>query len=128
MSYSASDFTSGNALTQEYVKAHGPQRGIITGAKIKEFKDNTGSVERRPAITLDLGECEKDLVLNKTNLKLIAASYGDSASGKPLVVGHDPGVTFGGRLVGGLKVRVPTAKAAAPAAPAAAADDDDIPF
>lgn len=130
MGFSASEFTSGNALSQEYVKAHGPQRGIITGSKVKEFKDNTGKAELRPAITIDLGESEKDLVLNKTNLKLLASAYGDSSddwNGKPIVVFHDPSVSYGGRLVGGLKIKVPTAKAQ-PQAAAPKVDDDDIPF
>lgn len=98
---------------------------------------------------LHFNEHEKPLVLNVTNGQIIAKSTGsedfDGWIGKQIVLYDDPNVSFGGKLVGGVRVRAPKAQAApqqpqqrpapvAPApvqAPAPAFDDSDpdsVPF
>ncbi len=56
---------------------------------------------------------EKGLVLNKVNLERAARAMGsddtDDWIGKPIVVFYDPNVEFGGKLVGGIRVRAPKA-------------------
>lgn len=50
------------------------------------------------------------LLLNKTNLRLLAAFLGDDTDewiGKEVEVYHDPSISYGGQLVGGLRVRPP---------------------
>jgi hypothetical protein len=92
-------------------------------------------------------ETEKPLVLNSTNGQLIAAitkqEDTDNWTGHKIVLYHDPNVSFGGKLMGGVRVRAPRipkpasvpAPVQAPPAPAAAPCDDsgavndpDVPF
>lgn len=50
------------------------------------------------------------MLLNKTNLRLLAAMLGDDTDGwigKEVEVYHDPSISYGGQLVGGLRVRPP---------------------
>jgi hypothetical protein len=85
---------------------------------------------------MKFAEFDKPLVLNTTNIQLIAQATGcddtDDWMGKQVILYDDPNVSFGGKLVGGLRIkRVPKAKAA-PAAqkPSGNMSDmsDDVPF
>ncbi len=90
--------------------------------------------------TISFVELDKPMVLNSTNIQLLGVATGtddtDEMVGRKIVVYTDPNVSYGGKLVGGLRIRAsrqkPQAAAAAPApAPVTAADpfeDDDIPF
>jgi len=80
----------------------------------------------------------KAMVVNSTNLKLAAKALGsddtDDWIGKQIVAYHDPNVSFGNELVGGIRLRAARVKgqpAPAPARPAPGEDefdDSDIPF
>jgi hypothetical protein len=65
-------------------------------------------------------ETDKPMVLNSTNGQLIAAilksEETDSWAGHKIVLYHDPNVSFGGKLMGGIRVRAPRNQAAKPAA------------
>jgi hypothetical protein len=69
-------------------------------------------------------EFEKPMVLNATNIQLMAKACGsddtDDWIGKQVIVYVDENVSFGGELVGGLRIR--KHKQAAPVAPRAAAN------
>lgn len=102
--------------------------------------------------TVYFDETSKPLVLNTTNLNLLSMICGsdntDDWVGKKVVLFNDPSVSYGGKLIGGIRVRKPQGRAArandaAPARPAQpthaqvqrdlapAGDDDfdsDIPF
>jgi len=56
-------------------------------------------------------ESEKPMVLNSTNGQIIAKFTGSEESdgwiGREVVLYHDPNVSFGGKLVGGIRVREP---------------------
>jgi hypothetical protein len=84
-------------------------------------------------------ESEKPMVLNSTNGQIIAqftgAEESDDWIGVQVVLYHDPNVSFGGKLVGGIRVRAPR-KPGVPATgkkpvamprakPAAEADNDE---
>jgi hypothetical protein len=145
---SASSFLGGDYLKGEVLKASGPVRGTISGVTIDTFKGQNGKPdEQKLSCVVDLGTEEKKVTLNKTNLRVIIGAYGDDTDkwvGRPIVVYYDPNVSFGGRTIGGVRVKVPTTQAplaqqqqavnAAPAAPAAPATDGletvgaDIPF
>jgi hypothetical protein len=82
---------------------------------------------------------EKGLVMNSTNLQLAAIAFGtqetDEWIGRSLVLYHDPNVSFGGKLVGGIRVRAPkgakkTPKVSDPDPRPAPPDDfeDSVPF
>lgn len=93
-------------------------------------------------------ETEKPMVLNSTNGQLIAKITGsdetDDWTGHKVVLYEDPSITFGGKLVGGIRVRAPKVRvapivSAAPVAPAPTVPkpkplpvepvpEDDVPF
>lgn len=76
---------------------------------------------------INFDEQEKPMVLNSTNGQLIAQitkqDNTDGWTGQKVVLYDDPSVSFGGKLVGGIRVRAPrnqpTKPAVAPARPAA---------
>lgn len=94
------------------------------------------------------GELEKPMVLNNTNAQLIAqiarSEETDHWTGVKVVLFHDPSVSYGGKVIGGIRVRAPRGKAAqqqnapAPTRPAplpvptedpiSGPDDDSVPF
>lgn len=88
---------------------------------------------------LCFAETEKPMVLNRTNAELISMiskeRNSDNWGGVKIVAYDDPSISYGGKLVGGIRVRAPRG-AAAQQAPVAkpspadlpAEDMDDIPF
>jgi len=101
-----------------------PALGTIARLEQQTFTGDTGSETKW---VCHLEEFDRGLVLNKTNIRLIAAFLGNDTSawmGRKIVIFNDPMVSFGGRTVGGIRVRAPKG---APA-PAAADLSDDIPF
>jgi hypothetical protein len=84
---------------------------------------------------LSFEESDKPLVLNATNIQLceriFASDDTDDWTGKRVVLYVDPNVSYGGKIVGGIRVRAPkkTAPPAKPAPPPVQElTDDDIPF
>jgi len=84
---------------------------------------------------LHFEESEKPLVLNSTNAQVIAKVTGhedtDDWPGSVIVLYDDPNVSFGGKLVGGIRVRAPRTAGSAPKTQAVAAfkaEDSDVPF
>ena len=83
-------------------------------------------------------ETDKPMVLNRTNAELCAQitneRNSDNWAGHKIVAYDDPSISYGGKLVGGIRVRAPRNKAAtAPVKPSPAdlpseEDGDDIPF
>lgn len=80
-------------------------------------------------------EDAKGMALNVTSIRVLEKAFGDDSDmwvGKRVMVYVDPNVSFGGRVVGGLRLRAPKGQAAvAPATKAPVVDefaDDDIPF
>ncbi len=69
---------------------------------------------------LTFKDCAKPMILNTTNSQIIAqilkSEETDDWIGKQIVLFDDPNVSFGGKLVGGIRVRAPRIKAAAGAA------------
>ena len=68
---------------------------------------------------LDFVEADKPLVLNNTNAQIIAqivkSEETDDWAGHQIVLYDDPNVSFGGKLVGGIRVRAPRKPAPKPA-------------
>lgn len=71
---------------------------------------------------LHFAELEKPMVLNSTNGQIIAGFIGsdntDDWTNRKVVLYHDPNVSFGGKLIGGIRARAP--KNPQPAAPKSA--------
>jgi len=88
------------------------------------FQDNVAKEgapeELRWCLAFD--EAEKPMVLNSTNGQIIAAVTGseetDNWIGKKIVLYDDPNVSFGGKLVGGIRCRAPRTQPAPATTPA----------
>ena len=100
----------------------------IKGFKKEELKGDDG-VEEKAVCYWE--EDFKPMIINRTNASRLAAVLGVSdtgeARGKVVNVYNDPLIDFGGKIVGGLRIR----KATGPAAEKTAAPhgfDDDIGF
>ena len=65
---------------------------------------------------LNFAETDKPMVLNRTNSELVAMISGernsDNWGGHKIVAYDDPTISYGGKLVGGIRVRAPRNKTA----------------
>lgn len=131
-------------LSSYLTKEDFPRPALGTIAKLTQetLKNEDGANETKWCMHFE--EYDRGLLLNKTNIRLVASILGNDTNswmGRQIVVYNDPTVAFGGRVVGGIRLRAPKSQAAAPAnptpapavpapAPAGAFDDmtDDIPY
>lgn len=111
----------------------------ITGFERQSIKGDNGDEEK--AVIVFAGNV-KPMVLNKTNAARLKHIFGsgntDNMVGKTVNVFNDPMIEFGGRIVGGLRIRAPQGQATAQPrshtegprqpTPPAEAYDSDIPF
>ena len=100
-----------------------PEDYIVT---VREVTRKNIAMDGKPADykwLAHFNEFEKPMVLNNTNIQLIAKACGsedsDDWTGKQIIVFVDENVSFGGEIVGGLRIR--KHKDAAPVAPVRAA-------
>jgi hypothetical protein len=111
-----SQLKNSNFLTKEDVG-----RGALLTIKevTQENVAKTGAPEELK-YCLHFVEAEKPMVLNSTNGQLIAKITGsedsDNWGGKKVVLYNDPNVSFGGKVVGGIRVRAPKEQSATPPA------------
>ena len=119
-----------NMKQSRYLKAADvdPER-VVT---IKSVAQENVGLETGPEElkwVLHTRELDKGLVLNWTNIQLIARATGsqdtDHWAGKQIILWNDESVQFRGEIVGGVRVR-PVPKKPAPVE--AAPFDDNIPF
>lgn len=85
-----------------------PTRAVIKSVTMEEV---TGDSGKEMKATLHFQGDIKPMILNKGNATTISETYGDDSDawlGKTIEVFADPGVMFGGKKVGGLRVRVPS--------------------
>jgi hypothetical protein len=71
----------------------------------------------KPKPVMYVVESDKGLILNRSNWSTLAELFGDDSDlwrGRKIVVFHDPGVMFGGKRVGGLRLRAPKQAQATP--------------
>lgn len=127
----------------KFLKKEDVGRGMqltITGCIQKNVAKEGAEPEHKWCLTFK--EEDKPLVLNSTNIQLVEQICGSDDTdywvGKRIVAYTDPTISFGGKVVGGIRVRKPkpTAPAQPPPPPpvteTADYDDglsaDDIPF
>lgn len=111
-------------LPSNYLKqADFDQDYIVT---VRKLENKNIAMEGKPIEMKWLAhfnEFDKPMVLNSTNIQLMAKACGsddtDDWIGKEIIVYTDPNVSFGGELVGGLRIK--KAQVAAPAKPKAVA-------
>lgn len=108
-----SDMMSSKYLRKEDVG----DGALVTIKQIK--KENLAREDDAPEykFTMYFEEYEKGLVLNSTNIQLTEKALGsddtDDWIGKQIVLYEDPNVSYGGKLVGGIRVRAVKRKSAA---------------
>lgn len=121
--------------TSKFLKKEDVGRGVL--ATIHAISQENVAMEgaepeMRAAIHFD--ELEKPLIVNSTNGQIIAKIAGSDTDietswrGVKVVLYNDPNVSFGGRLVGGIRVRAPKPGAAEAQTSAQEAADDGLPF
>lgn len=104
----------------------------IRGVKLEDMPGDSGDQKW----VLYFREEAKGMALNVTTIRVLENAFGDDSDnwvGKKVKVYVDPNVSFGGKVVGGLRLMPPRKQAAEAPAPAQTrpADtdfDDDIPF
>lgn len=97
-----------------------PVKVIIAGASLIDL-------DNEQKVVLHFKGKNKGLVCNKTNLRILAASFADSETdhwlGKEIIIYNDPSVMYAGKVAGGVRVKVEVK------VPETEADfDDDVPF
>jgi hypothetical protein len=109
----------------------------IKNVKLEDMPGDSGDQKW----VLYFREEAKGMALNVTTIRVLEQAYGDDTDrwvGNKVMVYVDPNVSFGGKVVGGLRLRTPKVKTKAPPPPPppeefATSDsnsefDDDIPF
>ena len=122
------DVYGGNFLKKDHLQ--GPTVFTILGSGETEFEDG------KKQITLRFKETDKVLGLNMTNANICAKAFesfdSDDWTGKRIEAYVDPNVMMHGKIVGGVRLRLPNdSKSDQPATTPAGggqALDDDIPF
>ena len=95
-------------LKADTLKESGPQTYTIKDWEITEFKnEKTDRLERKLTLIVD---SDQKLLLNKENTRTLIDGYGtdetDEWIGRVFEAYHEPNVSFGGKRVGGLRVRI----------------------
>jgi hypothetical protein len=106
----------------------------IKGVKFEDMAGDSGQQKW----VLYFREEAKGLAMSITTIRVLEAAFGDDSDhwiGNKVKVYVDPNVSFGGKIVGGLRIRTPKRAPVAPKVPIATEPppsseefDDDIPF
>ena len=120
--------STGHYLKRESVSAEGEIHTVIKCVE-EEINSADGGSETKWILYLsDL----KPLIMNATNIRRAVAAFGTAEvndwGGKPLIVYDDDSVEYGGKVVGGVRLRAVPAKAKAKAKSTKPTDVDEIPF
>jgi len=100
----------GTMKDSKYIKKEDVDNGKTV--TIVSLDQQDVSMENEPESlkwTMRVKEFDKGMVLNWTNIQLIAKALGtdetDEWVGKQIELYNDPNVSFGGKLIGGIRVR-----------------------
>lgn len=122
----------GEMIESKYLKqADVEEETEVTVVKVGKL--NVAREDQEPEMkwAIRFQEFKKPMVLNSTNIQLLAKACGsddsDDWAGKKVTVYSDPNVSFGGKLVGGLRIKVPIKKKTGNGDKFADMEDD-IPF
>lgn len=104
--------TISEMLPSSYLKKEDCDTAILV--TISEIKQENLAMEGKPPQmkwVMMFAEQEKGIVLNSTNIQLAAqicsSQNTDDWIGKKIVLYSDPNISFGGKLVGGIRIRAP---------------------
>ena len=122
--------STGKYLKRESVTTEGEVHTVVKCAE-EEINSVDGGSETKWILYLsDL----KPLIMNATNIRRAVAAFGTAEvndwGGKPIIVFDDDSVEFGGKVVGGVRLRAVPAKAKSKAKSKSTkpTDVDEIPF
>lgn len=122
----------GEMKESKYLKKEDVGRGkLVTITDLQQV--NVAMEDQPPEMkwVIYFREFSKGMVLNWTNIQLIAKALGSEETeewkGKQIVVYEDDNVSFGGKLVGGIRCRAPR-PGAQPEQSKPDSFDDDISF
>lgn len=128
-------------IESKFLKQADVGSGVLaTVCKIAQYNVAMQGAEPDMKWCLEFKELDKPLVLNSTNMHILEAITGSDNSddwmGKQIVLYTDPNISFGGKIVGGIRVRAPkkvTGPKARPTSPPPEPDeppvsDEQIPF
>jgi hypothetical protein len=110
---------------------------LVTIAKVDKENVAAEGADPEYKVCLYFMEFNKPMVLNSTNGQAIAKITGHEDdiertwAGARIVLYNDPNVSYGGKLMGGIRVRAPKQGAILPPpvqAPIAQSNNDDLPF
>jgi len=130
----------GELKESKYLKKEDVGQGKLL--TIRELKQENVAGDNQPEEikgVMYFNEVAKGVVMNWTNLQLTAQACGseetDDWPGKQVVLYEDPNISFGGKLVGGIRIRAPKQQATTGSASSGTGKeaieqqfDDDIPF
>lgn len=93
------------------------ERGmLVTISSISQANVAMQGADPEMKYTLSFEEMDKPMVLNSTNIhncaKACQSDDTDDWKGKKVVIYEDPNVSFGGKLVGGIRIRAQRVQAA----------------
>ena len=96
-------------LKADALKESGPQTYTIKDWEITEFKDDkSGKLEKKLTLIVD---DDQKLLLNKENTRTLIEAFDtdetDDWVARSFEAYFEPNVTFAGKRVGGLRIRVP---------------------
>lgn len=101
-----------DAFPSQYVSkddVESPVVWTVAGVSKVEMSDDDGGKKSPPVMTFKEDHA-KPLILNNTNWMVLEDLYGDDSDkwvGHPIELYKDPAVMFGGKRVGGVRVRKP---------------------
>jgi hypothetical protein len=126
----------GEMLESKFLKKEDVGEGVlwtVTGVTQKNVAMQGADAEMKWCLTFV--ESDKPLVLNSTNIQLCAQAFGsddtDEWITKKIVLYTDHNVSYGGKIVGGIRVRrqkMPVGKPKPAPVVAEMLSDEDIPF
>lgn len=105
-----------DAFPSQYVSKDDVESPVvwnIAGVSKVEMPDDEGGKKTPPVMTFKEDHA-KPLILNNTNWMVLEDLYGDDSDkwiGHPIELYKDPSVMFGGKRVGGVRVRKPNGHA-----------------
>jgi len=103
-----SDMVQSKYLRKEDIEDDTP--ATIKGVKLEELGQGDKPEQRW---VIYFKQFAKGMVLNVTTIRVLESAYGDDTdvwTGKQVLLYVDPNVSFQGRVVGGLRLRVPRPK------------------
>ena len=109
----------GEMIESKFLKKEdvGGERGVlVTISGCQQANVAMQGADPEMKWTLAFAELDKPMVLNSTNIHMCAKACGsdntDDWMGKKVVLYEDPNVSFGGKLVGGIRIRAQITRAA----------------